>query len=305
MIVTENLKKRFGNFWALKGVSFRVEEGETFAFLGPNGAGKSTTVHILTTLLKPTSGRAIVAGYDVVREPKEVRRRIGVVFQDPSLDRDLTAYENMLIHAGVYGIDRPRINELLEFVGLGDFRDVVVRRFSGGMQRRLEIARALLHEPEVLFLDEPTIGLDPQTREKIWRLLESLDVTIFLTTHYMEEAERLADRVAIIDGGRIVAMGSVDELRGIVGGEVIYVRASGDLGLGERLSDGRIKIEVDRAVEFLPKLFKLAEERGVEITEIECRRPTLNDVFLHITGREIREDGGDWIKSAIARRLRG
>jgi len=305
MISVEDLRKRFGDFWALKGISFEVERGETFAFLGPNGAGKSTTVYILTTLLKPTSGRAIVAGYDVVREAKEVRRRIGVVFQDPSLDRDLTAYENLLIHAGVYGIDKPEIDEVLEFVGLKDFRDVVVRKFSGGMQRRLEIARALLHEPEVLFLDEPTIGLDPQTREKIWQLLESLDITIFLTTHYMEEAERLADKVAIIDGGKIVAIGTVEELRNLVGGEVIYVRANGDLGLGKRLPDGRVKIEVDRAVEFLPKLFKIAEENGVEILELECRRPTLNDVFLHFTGKEIRDEGGDWIRSAIARRLRG
>ncbi len=306
MIEVEDLVKEFDGFRALNGISFKVNEGEVFAFLGPNGAGKTTTVNILTTLLKPTSGRAYVAGYDVVRNAKDVRRKIGVVFQDPSLDRDLTAYENLLIHAGVYGIEKPDIKWALEFVGLWEFRNKVVRFFSGGMQRRLEIARALLHEPEVLFLDEPTLGLDPQTRAKIWELIDSLDVTVFLTTHYMDEAERLADRVAIIDRGRIIAIGSVEELKRMVGGDLIFLRVEGKFEGIEHvvLPDGRIMIEVKNATEFIPELFELAKAKGFRIVEIEYRRPTLNDVFLQLTGREIRNGEDDSLKFAIARRFR-
>ncbi len=239
-IEVENLVKKYGDFEAVRGgVSFSVKKGgEIFAFLGPNGgAGKTTTVHVLTTLLKPTAGKAVVAGHDVVEEPMAVRRKIGIVFQDPSVDRELTAYENMLIHGRIYGLSgnelREKIERLLRFVELWEFRDRQVKFFSGGMQRRLEIARSLLHEPEVLFLDEPTIGLDPpQTRAHIWDYIRAMkeehNMTIFLTTHYMDEAEGgLADRIAIIDHGRIIAEGTAEELKRLVGNEVVYLKLEG------------------------------------------------------------------------------
>ncbi|HDN73982.1 ABC transporter ATP-binding protein [Archaeoglobales archaeon ex4484_92] len=296
-----NLSRRFGEILAVKNVSFKVKKGEIFAFLGPNGAGKTTTIYMLTTLLKPTSGYAKVAGYDVVRDAREVRKRIGIVFQDPSLDRDLTAYENMLIHAGVYGLARREVKEkidhLLNFVELWEFKDKPVKYFSTGMRRRLEIARSLIHEPEVLFLDEPTLGLDPQTRAHIWDYIRSMrdegNTTIFLTTHYMEEAEFLADRVAIIDRGEIIAEGSCDELKKMIGKDIVYVRANGEIKLefaeAKRLEDGRIRFEVANAAEAIPKIFDAASRSGVKIDEISYRRPTLNDVFLYFTGRDIRE----------------
>lgn len=311
-IEVENLVKKYGDFEAVKGISFKVKKGEIFAFLGPNGAGKTTTVHVLTTLLRPTAGRAIVAGHDVVKEPMEVRKKIGIVFQDPSVDRDLTAYENMLIHGRIYGLSRNELKEkiemLLKFVELWEFRNRPVKFFSGGMQRRLEIARALLHEPEILFLDEPTIGLDPQTRAHIWEYIKAMkeehDMTIFLTTHYMDEAEQLADRIAIMDHGKIIAEGTADELEKLVGNDIIYLRLESpkeelkcikaDFIKGCRLlPDGRVRLDVENAAEALPKLFELASEGGVKILEVTYHRPTLNDVFLHLTGREIRDEGGE------------
>lgn len=307
-IVVENLVKKYGDFEAVKGVSFKVKRGEIFAFLGPNGAGKTTTVHILTTLLRPTSGRAVVAGHDVVEEPMEVRKRIGIVFQDPSLDRELTAWENMYIHGRIYGLKgnelRGKIERLLKFVELWEFKDKPVKTFSGGMQRRLEIARSLLHEPEVLFLDEPTIGLDPQTRAHIWDYIRAMkeehNMTIFLTTHYMDEAEMLADRIAIIDHGKIIAEGTAEELKKLVGNDVIYLKLEAPEELKcleggfirgcKVLPDGRVALEVENAAEALPGLFELANERGIRILEVTYHRPTLNDVFLHLTGREIRDE---------------
>ncbi|WP_202319532.1 ATP-binding cassette domain-containing protein [Archaeoglobus neptunius] len=317
-IEVENLVKKFGEFEAVRGISFRVKKGEIFAFLGPNGAGKTTTVHILTTLLKPTDGMVRVAGLDVVRDPKEVRKRIGIVFQDPSIDRDLTAYENMIVHGGVYGLKgralKDKIKMLLEFVELWDFRDKLVKHFSGGMQRRLEIARSLLHEPEILFLDEPTLGLDPQTRAHVWEYIKVMrkesGMTIFLTTHYMEEAEMLADRIAIIDQGKIIAEGSVDELKRLVGSDVVYLKVRGRVDCIEEaefvrscrvLPDGRISIDVDNAAEAIPRIFEIAGERKITILEITYHRPTLNDVFLHLTGREIRDEGGEFFKKAMVR----
>ncbi|MEM2935501.1 MAG: ATP-binding cassette domain-containing protein, partial [Candidatus Thermoplasmatota archaeon] len=220
-IVVENLTKRFGDILAVNNISFKVNKGEIFSFLGPNGAGKTTTIHILVTILKPTSGNAFVARYNVLKEAREVRKRIGIVFQEPSLDTNLTAYENLCIHGGIYGYSRSdlknKIDELLKFVELENFKNKVVKTFSGGMARRLEVAKALIHEPEILFLDEPTIGLDPQTRSRIWEYIEKLrdekDITIFLTTHYMDEAEQLSDRIAIIDNGKIVAYDNPENLK--------------------------------------------------------------------------------------------
>ncbi len=316
-IEVENLVKKFGEVEAVRNISFKVKRGEIFAFLGPNGAGKTTTVHVLTTLLKPTSGKVFVAGHDVVREAKEVRKKIGIVFQDPSIDRYLTAYENMLVHGGVYGLGghelKRKIEYLLKFVELWEFRNKPVKYFSGGMQRRLEIARSLLHEPEVLFLDEPTLGLDPQTRARIWDYINTIkkeyDMTIFLTTHYMEEAESLADKIAIIDHGRIIAEGTCDELRKLVGNDVIYVRMEGEAKCLEAefvrgckiLPDGRVRLDVENAAEALPRLFDLAEEEGLKIVEVTYHRPTLNDVFLHLTGREIRDEGGESFRRILAR----
>ena len=221
IIEVKNLTKKFGDFTAVKDVSFSVEKGNIFAFLGPNGAGKSTTIKMLTTLLTPTSGELFIDGNDVKKNPRDVRRSFGIVFQDPSLDDELTAYENMEIHAVLYGVKkevrRERIQQLLEFVELWDRKKSLVKEFSGGMKRRLEIARGLLHHPKVLFLDEPTIGLDPQTRNHMWKYLSDLNksegVTVFFTTHYMEEAERIANHIAVIDHGNIIAKGTVEELK--------------------------------------------------------------------------------------------
>ena len=226
ILKVENLKKTFGNFEAVKGVSFAVEQGSTFGFLGPNGAGKSTTIKMLTTVLAPSEGRVLIAGHDSVKEPLEARRAFGIVFQDPSLDDELTAAENMELHGVLYSVPRAqrreRVEALLRFVGLWERRDDYVKRFSGGMKRRLEIARALQHRPRVLFLDEPTVGLDPQTRNQIWGLIRDVcrdeRLTVFFSTHYMEEAERVADWIAVIDHGRIVAQGTAAALQQQTGG---------------------------------------------------------------------------------------
>jgi len=227
MIHVENLVKRFGELTAVDNISFNVERGEIFAFLGPNGAGKTTTIKMLTTLLKPTSGSLELDGLDPVKHRDEVRKRFGVVFQDPSLDQDLTAWENMEIHGVLYGVPRKerreRATSLLQLFELWERRDALVKTFSGGMRRRLEIARGLLHTPKVLFLDEPTLGLDPQSRNQMWTHVKSLNesdnVTVFLTTHYMDEADRVASRIAIIDHGRVVAIGSARELKDQTGTE--------------------------------------------------------------------------------------
>jgi ABC-2 type transport system ATP-binding protein len=327
-IVVKNLVKRYGDLTAVAGISFTVREGEIFGFLGPNGAGKTTTIHVLTTLLKPSAGEAYVNGYHVVRDAHKVRESIGVVFQDPSLDDDLTAYENMYIHGRVYGMRgeslKERIHELLEFVDLQDFRDVRVKKFSGGMRRRLEIARALVHKPKILFLDEPTIGLDPQTRYHIWEYIRRLrseeGVTVFMTTHYMEEAEALADRVAIIDHGRIVAQGTPEELKNMVGDEVIYLRLGGGPTNGggvpcleapfikecRQLRPGELALKVGNAGEAIPKVIELAKDKGWLIKEVRYKRPTLNDVFIYLTGKDIREsegDAGEKIRNIVRSRL--
>lgn len=227
IIEAKDLIKKFKNITAVDGISFRVKQGEVFAFLGPNGAGKSTAIKMFTTLLRPTSGSITLNGYNVLKQQKQARQSFGIVFQDPSVDDELTARENMKFHAVLYKVParerKKKIKDLLDFVGLGEWADVVVKKFSGGMRRRLEIARGLLHFPEILFLDEPTLGLDPQTRAQIWDYIMDLNkkrgMTVFLTTHYIEEAEKMADRVAIIDHGRIIKEGSPAEIMKDAGSE--------------------------------------------------------------------------------------
>lgn len=225
IISVKNIVKKFGDFTAVDDVSFEVQKGEIFAFLGPNGAGKTTTIKMLTTLLHPTTGTMELNGFDVVAHPEKVRRSFGIIFQDPSIDTDLTAYENMEIHAIMYGMERsvyrPRIEELMKLVELWDRKDSLLGEFSGGMKRRLEIARGLLHHPKVLFLDEPTLGLDPQTRNHMWDYIKNLNqkeqITVFFTTHYMEEADKAAQRIAVIDHGKIIALGTSAELKAQTG----------------------------------------------------------------------------------------
>ena len=303
-IATEQLVKRYGEIEAVRGIDLSVMPGEIFGFLGPNGAGKSTTISMLCTLLRPTSGRATVAGFEVVRDPGAVRARIGLVFQDPSLDEQLTARENLDFHAFLYDVPRAiraqRINEVLEMVELADRAASKVQTFSGGMKRRLEIARGILHSPEVLFLDEPTRGLDPQTRSHIWDYLRALrrreGITIFMTTHYMDEAE-FCDRIAIIDMGRIVALGTPDELKARVGGDVITIATTDNaasaaelgskFGLTPTADDGTLRIEVSDGAAFIPRLVR---ELSAQVTAVTVRRPSLDDVFLKLTGRAIREE---------------
>ncbi|MEW6447733.1 MAG: ATP-binding cassette domain-containing protein [Bacillota bacterium] len=305
-----NLTKEFKNLMAVNRVSFSVGSGEIFGFLGPNGAGKTTTIKILSTLMRPSAGEAVVNGFDVARQASCVRRSIGMVFQDPSLDERLTAEENMLFHAVLYGVPRrealERSRELLEIVGLSDRRKDLVRTFSGGMKRRLEVARGLLHRPAVLFLDEPTLGLDPQTRSHIWehirRLHRELGTTVFLTTHYMEEAE-VCDRIGIIDHGMLIALDTPTGLKRLVGGDVVTAKASDNAGLLRQVSErfglaGRLEgehvyFETAEGESFVPQLVRAFPD----ILEVSVRRPTLEDVFLKLTGRAIRDQGADGMES--------
>lgn len=315
IIEVKDLRKVYNaNVVALKGISFEVEEGEIFGFLGPNGAGKTTTVHILCTLTAPTSGSAKVCGFDVVKRPDDVRRRIGFVPQDISVDDDLTARENLELHAKLYHIPKhvreKRIEELLELVGLLERADSLVKTFSGGMRRRLEIAEGLLHNPEVLFLDEPTIGLDPASRILIWEQLKELNkegVTIFLTTHYMDEADRLCDRVAIIDAGEIRVIGKPNELKDEVGGDVLIIKTDNSLKFSERLlslpfvssvssQNGMLRITVKNGEKNIPLIFEEARKLGVSIESISLSRPTLDDVFVKYTGRSLGSEKTDWIE---------
>jgi len=312
-IEARGLVRKFGDLVAVNGVSFAVERGEIFGFLGPNGAGKTTTINMLCTLLRPTAGTAIVNGFEVTRQQHDVRQSIGLVFQDPSLDEKLTAMENLRFHAMLYDVPRDefelRARVVLDLAELSDRADSLVKTFSGGMKRRLEIARGLLHHPRVLFLDEPTLGLDPQTRRHIWEYVRALrereGVTVFLTTHYMEEAEN-ADRIAVIDHGQIVALDTPEALKDMVGGDVIRLRTSNDEFAATRLRealatetrhDGKALIlEVPHGDQAIPQIVQVLSNGAgpsVQVLSINMRRPTLEDVFIKLTGHAIREEEAD------------
>jgi ABC-2 type transport system ATP-binding protein len=302
-IAVRQLSKSFGDIRAVRGVEFDVSVGEVFGFLGPNGAGKSTTINMLCTLLKPTSGSATVAGYDVVRERDDVRRHIGLVFQDPTLDSYLTGAQNLRMHAELYGVQKqlvgPRMEQVLTMVGLWERKDSPVGTYSGGMRRRLEIARGLIHSPRVLFLDEPTIGLDPQTRRSIWSYIRELkereEITIFMTTHYMDEAE-WCDRIAIMDHGEIVALDAPETLKQQVGTDRVTIHTEDNeaaiaaladrFGIEARVSEGAVSFGVPQGEEFVPRLFA---ELGIPIRAVSVSRPTLDDVFMSYTGSTIRD----------------
>jgi len=392
VIETDNLTKHFGTLIAIDHVSFSVEEGEILGFLGPNGAGKTTTLNMLATLLRPTSGTATVNGHDILEEPDAVRRSIGFVFQDPTLDIELTGRENLDFHGRLYGLKRDvrqqRIKEMLEIVQLTDRADDFVKTYSGGMKRRLEIARGLLHYPKILFLDEPTLGLDPQTRRAIWehiqRLNQDEDITVILTTHYTEEADYLCHRIQIIDFGKIVALDTPDKLKARLEGDIVtlafkepkaiakirpllkekeWIRrvdvvaggnnqtamsrmmqmmrrmpGGGDIGgmmpgmgpggaggsgkmpkhfhqvLAQGMGGGngqpdldegpkRLNLLVDDGGHRIPEIVKLVDGTGVILETVELHKPTLDDVFLSVTGRRIRDEQGSFIESVRRRRI--
>lgn len=304
IIRVENLIKKFGNITAVNDISFEIEEGTIFGFLGPNGAGKTTTINILCTLLAPTSGRASINGHDCMKESSKVRKAIGIVFQDTTLDKDLTAAENLIFHAYLYNIAKDkmqeRVDDVLRFVDLYDRKDDLVKKFSGGMKRRLEVARGLIHRPKVLFLDEPTLGLDPQSRTNLWEFIAELpekhNVTIFMTTHYMEEAE-VCDMIAIIDNGKIIAMGTPDELKKVVGGDVVYIKTTDNAGAKKEIErlfrldvsekEGELYLTCVMGDTCIPEMIRTI---GESVLSVRLQRPTLNDVFLRLTGKAIREE---------------
>jgi len=306
-IVADALEKRYGSVHALAGVTFSVRAGEVFGLLGPNGAGKSTTVRVLTTLTRPDAGRAFVAGHDVVREAVRVRRSIGYVPQESGVDREATGRENLMLQGRIQGVPRDelrrRVDELLDLVGIADAADRVVRGYSGGMKRRLDIALGLVHRPSVLFLDEPTTGLDPEARAAMWveveRLAEQERLTILLTTHYLEEADRLAERVAIVSRGEIVVEGPPEELKRGLRGEAVTVELAdgqgeaaaaivGGLdGASETTVDGSLlRTRVPNGAQAVPAILSALEGRGVHVESVTTHRPSLDDVYLHYTGRE-------------------
>ena len=312
VIEVKGLAKRFGDVVAVDAIDFSVNQGEVFGLLGPNGAGKTTTISMLCTILKPTSGTANVNGYSITGDPSRVRRSIGIVFQEPSIDDRLTGRENLEMHADLYGVPKrdqeKRIDDVLELVELTDKSDFLMRTYSGGMRRRLEIARGLIHYPKVLFLDEPTIGLDPQTREHIWAYISELgareNITIILTTHYMEEADKLCDRIAIIDYGKIVALDTPEKLKGSLEGGIISVKTTAIPLLSEKLNEtgwvkkvsteeNELRLVVKDVNAALPRVVETAAKAGLRIESMSVHEPTLDDVFLHYTGREIRSQSAD------------
>lgn len=323
IIETKDLTRKFGDLVAVDRLNIKVEHGEVFGLLGPNGAGKTTTISMLCTILKPTSGSATVNGFDIVKQPGQVRKSIGIVFQEPSVDDRLTGRENMEMHANLYGVPpnvaKKRIKTLLNLVELDKRADNLLRTYSGGMRRRLEIARGLIHYPRVLFLDEPTIGLDPQTREHIWTYIKKLskeeDISIILTTHYMDEADKLCDRIAIIDYGKIVALDTSDNLKESLGEETITIKTSEAKELSQRLKDtelvskmaismNELTVHVKNGHETLPRIVEVAANAVIRIGSISLHEPDLGDVFLHYTGRAIREEEGKEYHGVAAARRR-
>ncbi len=322
-IETFDLTRRFGGIVAVDKLNIAVKHGEAFSLLGPNGAGKTTTISMLCTILKPTSGRARVNGFDIAGDANRVRKSIGIVFQDPSIDDRLTGRENLFMHANLYGVptseQKPRIDRVLKLVELEDRADHLMRTYSGGMRRRLEIARGLIHYPKILFLDEPTIGLDPQTRQHIWSHVEELraamGLTIVLTTHYMEEADRLSDRIAIIDYGKVVVSDTPEGLKETLEGDIITVVTgqvdrlssllAGTAGvLKTKVMDGQLQVTVKGGKALLPRIVEMATKGNVFIESLSLREPNLDDVFLHYTGRAIRAEGGDELHGMAAIRRR-
>jgi ABC-2 type transport system ATP-binding protein len=316
IIKVQRLVKKFANITAVNDVSFEVEEGSIFGFLGPNGAGKTTTINILCTLLSPTSGSASIAGHDCMNEPSEVRKAIGIVFQDTTLDKDLTAQENLMFHAYLYNVGKDirkkRVEEVLRFIDLYERKDDLVKKFSGGMKRRLEVARGLIHKPKILFLDEPTLGLDPQSRANLWEFISALpkkhNMTIFMTTHYMEEAE-VCNRIAIIDNGKIIALDTPSELKKAIGGDVVYIKTTDNLNIKQDLErlfklgvtekEGELSMTCPMGDTCIPEMIRTI---GDKVLSVRIQRPTLNDVFLNLTGKAIRDEeatGGDNIKESI------
>ena len=321
IIHVEKLKKSFGEIKAVKEVSFDVEEGEIFGLLGPNGAGKSTIIKILVTILKKDGGTATINNFDVEKEQNKVRKSVGIIFQDPSLDERLTAWENLYFHSKFYHVPsreiKNRINNSLDLVDLSERKKEIVINFSGGMKRRLEIARGIIHTPKVLFLDEPTIGLDPQTRKYIWQYLVDLrdkqKLTMFLTTHYMEEAE-ICDRIAIMDHGNIIALDTPENLKRSIQNDIITLVTDDNIGFSilvkekfnieTTFNNGTLEVPVSNGKTFLPKLFEIA---GARILSADIKKPSLEDVFIKLTGRKIREEEAskrDKLRDSVKRRRR-
>ncbi|MDD5022984.1 MAG: ATP-binding cassette domain-containing protein [Candidatus ainarchaeum sp.] len=313
IIETKALTKKFNSLIAVNNVSIKVNKGEIFGILGPNGAGKTTLISMLITMKKPSSGEAVVDGFDIRKNPDDVRKSIGIVFQDPSLDEELTAFENLEMHAALYGITKKerekRIKEVIHVVELDERLTDLVKTYSGGMRRRLEIARGLIHRPKILFLDEPTLGLDPQTRKRIWDYIRKLkkenNTTIILTTHYMDEADSLCDRIAIIDHGNIIILDNNENLKNSIGGDVISIKIAEPKKLREKIENAQLKwikgmeeyndelkIRVEMGERRIPKIIEIAKNNNWEIESVNLHKPTLDDVFFHYTGKDIREENG-------------
>jgi ABC-2 type transport system ATP-binding protein len=320
VIRVEGLSHRFDDLVAVDGVSFSVAAGEVFSFLGPNGAGKSTVINVLTTLLPIQEGEVVIAGRDLRADPDRVREAIGIVFQEVTLDRDMTVAETLEFHGRLYGLPREerrtRVDELVTLVELDAKRDTLIKHLSGGMKRRLEIARGLMTRPTVLFLDEPTIGLDPQTRARMWDYLRHVNTegtTIFLTTHYMDEADQLSNRIAIIDYGRIVAEGRPYELKNALGQDLVYLETAENdraravlegtpsVGAVREKGGGLLVMVTDDGTRVLPRMLEALRAGGVRVTGINMKKPSMDDVFIHHTGRELRDEGTENVAASFSR----
>lgn len=307
-IEVNSLTKKFGDFTAVDSINLHIKKGEIFGLLGPNGAGKTTTISMLATLLKPTAGDAKIWDIDVSKNQHDVRQMIGIVFQDSSLDDELTGWENLDFHGRLYNMEKKtrkeRIAEVLNLVELSDKADKIVRTYSGGMKRRLEIARGLMHRPKVLFLDEPTIGLDPQTRRRLWDYIKALNqkeqITIIITTHYMDEADVLCDRIAIVDHGKIIALNTTHNLKKSLGGDLISLSSSNPEKLKQLLErskrinsvntvENNLNITVENGDSILPYIMEIAQKSKISVSSVSMKTPTLEDVFIHHTGRAMRD----------------